>query len=153
MKSNNPPPRPRSKTTVLVVDDHEVRRYAHGKVLAQAGFRVLQVANGRQALDQAAAADAVLLDVHLPDIDGFEVCRILRSRAASAALPIIHISAVFVQDLHAEQGRDAGADAYLIDPVPPEVLVQVLDSTIAARLAQQSQSLPRQSAGDADEEL
>lgn len=118
---------------MLVVDDHPARRYANARLLAHAGFHILEAVSGRQPLALADAADAVLLDVHLPDIDGLEVCRRLRACEATAGLAIIHLSAVFVRGEDAERGRSAGADAYLIDPVPPEVLIQVIRSIMAER--------------------
>jgi CheY-like chemotaxis protein len=119
--------------TVLVVDDHPARRYVSGRHLSLAGFNVISVGTGREALDSAEAADAVLLDVHLPDIDGFEISRILRSHPSTANLAIVHLSAVFVKDGDTDRGREAGADAYLIDPIPAQVLVQVINSIIADR--------------------
>jgi DNA-binding response OmpR family regulator len=100
-----------------------------------AGFEVFEARTGQHALEYAAQVDVVVLDVHLPDIDGFEVCRRLRAAPGGVSLPIIHVSAVFVVDANVRAGTDAGADAYLIEPVPPAVLVQVIRSTLAARRA------------------
>ena len=118
---------------VLVVDDVAANRYALSRTLQMAGFAVEEACNGREALDKAARADAILLDVYLPDIDGLEVCRTLRAQDATRTIPIIHVSAVFVEESDVEKARDSGADAYLIHPVPPDVLVQVLHSALAAR--------------------
>ena len=118
---------------VLVVDDTSAQRYARSKVIRAAGFEVIEAQSGQQALQHAAQADVVILDVHLPDMDGFEVCRMLRAAPGGTRLPIIHVSAVFVVDADVRAGTDAGADAYLIEPVPPEVLIRVIRSTLAAR--------------------
>jgi CheY-like chemotaxis protein len=66
--------------TLLVVDDTPASRYATSRVLRGAGFTVLEAASGQEALTLAQQGpDLVVLDVNLPDIDGFEVCRRLRA--------------------------------------------------------------------------
>jgi CheY-like chemotaxis protein len=131
-----------SGVKVLVVDDTPAHRYVRAKVVSRAGYEVIEAATGREALELAESADVLLLDVFLPDIDGLEICRILRARPTTRSLPIIHISSVFVSDTDAHDGAASGADAYLIDPVPPGVLVQVIDSTLAQRRAAGPGSAP-----------
>ena len=121
----------RSSHTVLVVDDNPAGRYATARGLASVGFRVLEAQSGRQALEMAEQATAMVLDVCLPDLDGREVCRMLRERSSTAALPIIHHSAIYVSEVDAAQGRQAGADAYMVSPVHSGVLADLLDSLIA----------------------
>jgi CheY-like chemotaxis protein len=118
---------------VLVVDDTPAQRYARAKTIAAAGFQVLEAANGHDALERARDADVVVLDVFLPDIGGLEVCRRLRDSEVTAQLPIIHVSAVLVADDEIHADPHAGADACLIEPIPPEVLIQVIRTTYAAR--------------------
>jgi CheY-like chemotaxis protein len=78
----------RGAHTVLVVDDNPATRYSTGRVIRAAGFRLAEAGTGQEALDQAAkGVSAVVLDVHLPDMDGFEVCRHLRTNPAPAACP------------------------------------------------------------------
>lgn len=122
----------RSSIKVLVVDDTASQRYVRTKSIRAAGFEVIEAGLGHEALERAAEADVLVLDVFLPDIDGLEVCRILRSRPGTATMPIIHISSVFVTSSDAHGGKDAGANAYLIEPIPPDVLIQVIESTVAA---------------------
>jgi response regulator RpfG family c-di-GMP phosphodiesterase len=75
--------------TVLAVDDDPSGRYVVARVLREAGYRVLEAASGADALALASAEtpDLVVLDVRLPDADGFEVCRTLKSRPPTAATP------------------------------------------------------------------
>jgi PAS domain S-box-containing protein len=104
------------------------------RVLRAAGFATLETAGGAQALELAAqGVAAVVLDVHLPDLHGFEVCRLLRSQPATAALPVIHVSAVHVKPQDHAAGLRIGADAYLVNPVEPNVLVATLEALIRAR--------------------
>jgi PAS domain S-box-containing protein len=128
----------RARHIVLVVDDDPATRYATSRVLRASGFRTEEAATGAAALTLARApgVSAVVLDVHLPDIDGFEVCRLLRADASTASLPVMHVSAARVQVEDNVAGLDAGADAYLVRPVEPAVLVATLQALIRARTAE-----------------
>ena len=77
-----------------------------------------------------------MLDVNLPDIDGFEVCRRLRAAPLTARTPVIHLSATFVNDVDKVQGLDAGADGYITHPVEPPVLVATVNAFLRARRAE-----------------
>lgn len=123
----------RSQYSVLVVDDNPSNRYATSRTLRAAGFNTVEAAAGAEALELVDFVSAVVLDVHLPDLLGFEVCRLLRSRAQTASLPVVHVSAVYVTQSEQAQGMDAGADAYMVSPVDPEALVATLDHLIDAR--------------------
>src|SRR6476469_149858 len=77
--------------TILVVDDNPATRYSTSRVLRSAGFEVVEATTGREAVLKASGnPDLIILDVNLPDIDGFEVCRILRSTTLTARTPVIH---------------------------------------------------------------
>lgn len=127
----------RSAHTVLVVDDNAATRYSTGRVIRAAGFRSLEAGSGNEALALVASGvSAVVLDVHLPDIDGFEVCRMIRAAPATARLPVVHLSAEYIRDQDRVTGLNAGADAYLVHPVEPAVLVATLQALVRARLAE-----------------
>nr|WP_296352612.1 response regulator [Ramlibacter sp.] len=103
-----------------------------------AGFDTVDVPGGAQALELARdGVAAVVLDVHLPDLHGFEVCRLLRRDTATAGLPVIHVSAVYLSNQDLVEGLEAGADAYLMSPVEPPVLVAHLNALIRARQVEQ----------------
>lgn len=123
----------RSEHTVLVVDDAEASRYALARGLRAEGYATLEAANGNEALELAPRASAVVLDVHLPDVHGREVCRRLRSRADTVDLPIVHVSAVYITRHHRALAEHAGADDYLVTPVDPRQLASTLDRLIADR--------------------
>lgn len=123
----------RSTHSVLVVDDAESTRYALSRALRSAGFQTVEVAGGAQALELAEYVSAVVLDVHLPDVHGFEVCRLLRGNPKTAGVPVIHVSAVYVKDEDRAAGEQAGADAYLVSPVDTAQLATVIDRLVAAR--------------------
>ncbi|HEY9239083.1 MAG TPA: response regulator, partial [Burkholderiaceae bacterium] len=127
----------RSRHVVLVVDDDPVSRYTTVRWLQSAGFRTREASSGQEGLIAAdAGISAMVLDVHLPDISGFELCRLLRSRDSTARLPVLHLSAAFVTDEDKVKGLDAGADAYLTHPVEPAVLVASVQALVRARVAE-----------------
>lgn len=130
----------RALHTVLVVDDNPTTRYATARVIRAAGFRTAEAGSGNEALDLAGqGVSAVVLDVHLPDIDGFEVCRTLRSRADTALLPVVHLSAEYVRNEDRVTGLNAGADGYMVHPVDSAVLIATLQALIRARTAEERQ--------------
>jgi len=113
---------------ILNVDDNEAGRYAVTKILKRAGFEVIEAANGTDALTLAATRrpDLVLLDVNLPDIGGFEVCKRLKQDKKTASIPVVHLSATYVHSRERVQGLEGGADGYLVHPVEPEELVATI---------------------------
>jgi PAS domain S-box-containing protein len=120
---------------ILAVDDNPAALYATTRVLRSAGYEVLQATTGTAALAAAAQADLVVLDVNLPDIDGFEVCRRLRANPGTAQLPVLHLSATFTQHKDFELGLEAGADSYLTRPVEAPVLLATVRTLLFARHA------------------
>src|SRR5688500_12116529 len=80
---------------VLNVDDYEAGRYATSRVLRQAGFDVAEAATGTDALRLVVSEhpDLVLLDVNLPDVDGFEVCRQIKTHPDTSTIPVLYLSA------------------------------------------------------------
>ena len=127
----------RSRHTVLVVDDNPTTRYSTARVIRAAGFQTSEARTGGEALELVAShVSAVVLDVHLPDIDGYEVCRRIRADPATATLPVIHLSAAFIRNEDKVTGLNAGADAYLVHPVEPGVLIATLQALIRARMAE-----------------
>ena len=119
---------------ILNVDDNEAGRYAVSKILTRAGFEVIEAATGQDALRLVATQpDLVLLDVNLPDIDGFEVCARIKADPATAGIPVVHLSASFVASDDRAEGLERGADAYLTHPVDPRVLTATLRATLRLR--------------------
>jgi DNA-binding response OmpR family regulator len=121
--------------TVLVVDDVESSRYAVSRALRAAGFQTMEAAAGAQALELAEYVSAVVLDVHLPDVHGFEVCRLLRGNPKTSKVPVIHMSAVYVSEEDRSAGHLAGADAYMVSPVDTAQLAATIDRLVVEREA------------------
>jgi PAS domain S-box-containing protein len=122
------------KAKILVVDDHQASRYATARILRAAGFETIEAETGGEALALATDnVDLIVLDVNLPDMDGFEVCRRLRSRRETAYLPITYLSATFTSSSDMAHGLRAGADSYLAHPADPMVLTATIRALLFAR--------------------
>ena len=128
-----------SLPTILNVDDYEPGRVARTKFLTLAGFQVTEAATGQKALQIAfeKRLELIVLDVNLPDISGVEVCRRLKSDPATAAIPILHLSATSVRPEQQVIGLENGADSYLTEPVDPMILVATIKALLRARKAEQ----------------
>ncbi|MGA4842394.1 SpoIIE family protein phosphatase [Streptomyces sp. G45] len=120
-------------TTVLVVDDAAASRYAMGAVLRRAGHRVLLAGSAGEALSEldvrlhaGELPDVALVDVGLPDMSGYDLCRRLKESPVTAALPVVHFSAVAHGTADRCRGLDAGAEAYLAVPAEPEEIQAVV---------------------------
>lgn len=122
---------------ILVVDDDPRLRDLVATALDRAGFRVVSAANGQHALTQAAreAPDLIVLDIGLPELDGFEVCRRLRARSQT---PILFLTAR-ADEVDRIVGLELGADDYVTKPFSPRELVAriraILKRTTAPAIA------------------
>ncbi len=124
--------------SILNVDDYAPGLYARSKILRQAGFDVLEASTGGQTLKLASEhrPAVVLLDVNLPDMHGFEVCRRIRTDPALATTTILHISASSVQQESMVRGLNTGADGYLVEPLDPAVLIATIKAYLRVRQAE-----------------
>lgn len=110
---------------ILNVDDNEGARYAKSRILGKSGFRVIEASNGTDAIAMANAhnPDLILLDTRLPDINGFEVSRRLKSEDSTRTILILQTSASFLKSEDKIQALEWGADNYLFEPIEPEELI------------------------------
>ncbi len=117
---------------VLNIDDTPAQRYTTSRILRQAGFEVIEGEDGTTALEIASRRkiDALVLDVDLPDIDGFEVLARLRRNEKTRDLPVVLISAVFTKEDEVRQGLRGGADAYMSLPLDADQLSRVIRDLI-----------------------
>ncbi|YCH20398.1 response regulator [Pseudomonas sp. D1-3] len=124
-----------SDSRVLIVDDNAATRYALRRRLERHGYQVLEAGTGCDglALIRGDAIDALVLDVNLPDMSGFDIVRSLRAEPRTALLPVIHVSAASIQTGDIVTGLEAGADAYLVHPVDPDVLLATLRTLMRVR--------------------
>ncbi|MBR7825594.1 fused response regulator/phosphatase [Actinospica sp. MGRD01-02] len=119
---------------VLIVDDNAANRYLLSQWLRRAGHEVVEAVDGADALDKLSRLNAVpevaLLDIVLPDMTGFELCRRLKAAPRTDEIPVIHISATAVSVADRTQGLDGGADAYLTEPVDRDELLATITAVL-----------------------
>lgn len=123
--------------TILAVDDNEIQSYTMGKILENAGYRVLHASTGSQALMMTLEhrPEAVLLDINLPDVNGFEVCFRLKADPQTRDIPVIFHTATHgtaEAKFHAEM---VGSAAFLTYPIKPEHLLTVVKGSLAKHFA------------------
>ena len=124
----------RNRMTILNVDDDEASRYAVSRILRQAGFEVMEAANGAETLRLVKEnPDLVILDVHLPDMNGFEICRRIKADPATSLMPVLMLSATYRDDQSRVRGLESGADGYLAEPVEPLVLIAYVKALLRIR--------------------
>jgi signal transduction histidine kinase len=125
---------------ILIVDDRDINRYLRSETLRKSDYEIIEASRGREALHKAIydQPDLVLLDVHLPDVSGLEVCRLLKSDHRTSSMMVIQISASAVEFTDAVVGLDVGADDYLVEPVEPELLRAKVRSMLRLRAAEQA---------------
>src|ERR1700730_8558454 len=113
--------------TLLIVDDDERARKKLRQIFADAGYRVFDVDDAPSALRLLSkeTCDLVVLDLEMPDVDGFALCRLLRAQPATSKLPIVVFSASDDENRKVE-AFTAGADDYITKPsTPGELLSRV----------------------------
>jgi signal transduction histidine kinase len=123
---------------ILVVDDTESSRYAKARMLRRADFLVLEADSGSRALEliDVHKPRLVVLDVNLPDCDGTELCRRIKSHPDTASILILQVSATYVRDEDTVRALEGGADASLVEPINAQVLVATVRALLRSRQAE-----------------
>lgn len=118
--------------TILNVDDNHAGRYVKTRILERAGYRVIEAETGTDALRLARQAlpQAILLDVRLPDINGLEVCRTIKTDPLTAHIMILQVSATHITGADRIHGLEGGADTFLTEPVEPGELIATLEALL-----------------------
>ena len=115
---------------VLNVDDLEAQRYVKTRDLRAVGFDVIEATTGAEALRlvEKHRPPVVLLDVQLPDINGFEVCAFIKQKWPEVM--VLQTSATFTTSQHRIIGLNAGADSYLVQPTEPTELAAAIHALL-----------------------
>lgn len=120
------------KKRVLIVEDEESLLKLETILLTVKGFEVIGAFTGKMAIDKIGveAFDLVLLDIMLPDIDGFEVCRQIRKDPRTAKVPIIMLTGKKTQDDH-DKGVLCGANSYIVKPFKSAMIIDEINRLIS----------------------
>jgi signal transduction histidine kinase len=137
-------PEPPEKVSILLVDDQPQKLLANEAILTSLGQNIIKARSGREALEHLLKHDVavILLDINMPEMDGFETAAMIRGRPRFERIPIIFVSAYNTTDIDRLKGYDLGAVDYLFLPIVPEVLkAKVL---VFVELAKQTAVIKRQ---------
>ena len=126
---DEPPQQPLLGMRVLLAEDNPVNRLIVGAMLSRLGAEVIVAANGREAIQHASQAPgdvhAILMDLHMPEVDGLEATRQLRAQPTTAHLPIIALTAA-VLDAERAQAHAAGMNGFVAKPAGEADLLRAL---------------------------
>ena len=127
---------------ILAIDDKEDNLISLSAVLKFMipGCEVITATSGPEGIRQAEnqQPDTILLDIKMPDMDGYEVCRILKSNPSTKHIPVIMISAIRTESKDLVKGLDSGADVYLAKPIDEYVLTAQVNTALRVKAAEDS---------------
>lgn len=120
------------KKRILIVEDEESLLKLETILLTVSGFEVISAITGKMAIDKIGVEkfDLVLLDIMLPDIDGFEVCRQIRKDPSTAAVKIIMLTGKKNQEDH-DRGVLCGADSYIVKPFKSAMIIDEINRQLS----------------------
>ena len=113
------------KPKILIVDDKQENLFALDKTLQKLDVEVLQARSGNEALGLTLEHEfcMAIVDVQMPEMDGYELVELLRGNDATASLPVIFVSAIFSDEYHHRKGYDSGAVDFMSKPFIPEIMI------------------------------
>ena len=123
--------------TILVIEDNEQNMYLMTYLLEKNGFDVIQAREAEQGIVLAAdkKPDLILLDIQLPDMDGYTVASKLRADPVSAGIPIIAVTS-YAMPGDREKSLAAGCNAHIEKPIDPDTFLDQISGYLPARLAE-----------------
>jgi signal transduction histidine kinase len=132
------------RVDILLVDDHDENLLALEAILVDPSFNLVRASSGRAALKEVLRCDfaLILLDVAMPDLDGYETAELIRSRERSRQTPIIFLTANYRSDAQVFRGYSVGAVDYIFKPFSPEILKSKV--AVFVELYQKREALKRQ---------
>ncbi len=115
---------PKSPINILMVDDQPDKLLSYETILADLGENLIRANSGKEALELLLRKEisVLLVDVCMPELDGFELASMIRSHPRFQKTAIILVSSVMVEDAHRLKGYDSGAMDYVSVPIIPEIL-------------------------------
>jgi len=119
---------------ILIIDDEEDVLLVLGKRLTGAGYQVVKAKNGKEGIEMAKKEkpSLILLDILLPDIDGGEVGRLLKSYDKTANIPVIYLTCLYTKNDEKTLGHEMGANLFVAKPYNPDELLSIIKKQIDA---------------------
>ena len=120
------------KIIILIVDDDDINRNVLKKILSKASYEIKEANSGKEALEKAIIEkpNLIILDVNLPDITGYEVCKQIKLNFITQFIQVLNISAYYTKNEDWVHGLECGADNYLTKPIDPKVLLAIVKSML-----------------------
>jgi len=130
-----------SKGRILVVDDEIYIVHILDFSLGMEGYEVLTALDGEQALERLKSdkPDLIVLDIMMPKVDGYEVCRTIKSNPETQHIPVILLSAKG-RNVDQKMGFDVGADDYITKPFSPRKLVERINQLLGQAISERPAS-------------
>jgi len=127
------PEKKNDKKRILLIEDEKDMAYAVSLQLEAKGYEIITACDGQEGLNKARAEnpDLIILDLMLPKIDGYKVCRMLKFDNKYKDIPVILFTAR-AQDSDRKTGREVGADAYITKPFEPKALLDKIRELLKA---------------------
>ena len=119
------------KQTILIIEDNEQNMYMLSYLLSQNNYNIIKAYNGKEGLKMAHDnhPEIILIDIQLPDMDGYEICNKLSHNGLPKSTTIIAVTS-YAMGGDKEKALEAGADGYLEKPIDPETFVNEMRSII-----------------------
>jgi len=120
------------KNRILIVEDEESLLKLESILLSSKGYSVTGVMDGKSALDEISARkpDLVVLDIMLPELDGFEVCKRIKENPETAGIPVVMLTAKKNSQDYA-RGMQVGADAYVTKPFKSAQVIELIEGLLS----------------------
>jgi two-component system, cell cycle response regulator len=120
---------------ILLVDDTPENLYVMDSVLEDEGYNIFQAGSGPEALRMLTQRefDLVLLDVQMPEMDGFEVAQLMKGNKKTKDVAIIFITAISKEIKNIQKGYEVGAENYLFKPIEPDELRRKVEASLKYR--------------------
>ncbi len=120
------------KANILLVDDRPENLFALEGILEDENYNLFKATSGHETLRMVLNHDfdLILLDVQMPEMDGFEVAKLLHGKKKSKDIPIIFITAISKEPKYIREGYEIGAENYLFKPIDPDVLKSKINASL-----------------------
>jgi len=112
---------------ILIIEDQEDNRTILRDLLSHAGFEILEAGNGIEGIETATREkpDLILMDIQMPEMDGYEATRRIKAKPVTAGIPVIAVTSYALAG-DEQKAKAAGCDAYVTKPFSPRAILQIV---------------------------